>query len=448
MQSALEQTSSSRSLRQKFDSALTCHQSGKLGDAKHLYEEILQIAPEHFDALHLLGLVELQSYRPSLALPLFDRALELNGSYAPLHSNRGIAFKDLQKFDEALSCYDSALALDASLSDARYNRGLVNLALGNFRDGWHDYERRAEIGTLYHTSLKGHAEIKEPFSVCNQVEDFQGKTVFVASEQGIGDCIMFFSILPDLCRDAKHVICQADPRLLGLLTRCFSSVTFVRSGDVSATTSKGADRYIRLGSLGYTYRQTAEQFCGTPYLTSNPAIQSYWRSRLPADPEKLNIGVSWRGGSPKRNGAARSLTLDELAPLFDRSDCNFVSLQYGDVAAEIENFNVGRQKKLHHFPRHEIDDFDDFAGLIDALDCVVSVQNTTVHTCGALGKKCLTLLPRRPEWRYGVHGSRMPWYSSVELYRLPANGQWSQSIAAIANAITNLIEGGSDDLNT
>ena len=442
VQSALEQNSSSRSLRQKFDSALTCHQSGKLGDAKHLYEEILQIAPDHFDALHLLGLVELQSYRPSLALPLFDRALELNGSYAPLHSNRGIAFKDLQKFDEALSCYDSALALDATLSDARYNRGLVNLALGNFRDGWHDYERRAEIGTLYHTSLKGHAEIKEHFSVCNRVEDFQGKTIFVASEQGIGDCIMFFSILPDLCRDAKHVICQADHRLIGLLTRCFPTVTFVRSGDVAAAKSIRVDCYIRLGSLGYTYRQTADHFPGAPYLESDPVKRSYWRARLPNDRKMLNVGVSWRGGSPNRNGAARSLTLDALSPLFDRSDCNFVSLQYGAVAAEIDNFNDRHGKKIHYFPREEIDDFDDFAGLIDALDCVVSVQNTTVHICGALGKRCMTLLPRRPEWRYGASGSRMPWYSSVELYRLPVDGLWSGPIEAISHAITNLIEGG------
>jgi ADP-heptose:LPS heptosyltransferase len=135
------------------------------------------------------------------------------------------------------------------------------------------------------------------------------------------------------------------------------------------------------------------------------------------------------------------MTLDDLSPLLDRSDCNFVSLQYGEVASEIDHFNAGRERKIKFFYKREIDDFEDFAALIDALDCVVSVQNTTVHTCGALGKKCLTILPKRPEWRYGTSGPRMPWYSSVELYRQSPAGPLTDMLNAINDQITNLIEG-------
>jgi hypothetical protein len=440
VQTQIDQDSSLKRARQKFDSAIKFHHSGHLSDAMHLYEEILQEFPSHFDALHLLGVAETQSYRPFLALDYFDRALKLNNAYAPLHSNRGIALKDLQNFDEALSCYNNAISLDSSFTDAYYNRGIVNLALGNFPEGWRDYERRAEINSLYQTSLKGHAEVKGGFSVCNGVEDLRGKTVFVASEQGIGDCIMFFSILPDLCRDAKHVICQAEPRLLGLLARCFPGVTFVRSGDVTVLKAITVDRYIRLGSLGYTYRHNLDDFPNKPYFKSNPAIRSYWQSRMPADPKVFNVGISWRGGSLNRNGAARSMTLDDLSPILDRSDCNFVSLQYGEVASEIDHFNAGRERKIKFFYKREIDDFEDFTALIDALDCVVSVQNTTVHACGALGKRCLTLLPRRPEWRYGVSGSEMPWYSSVELFRQSPEVRWSGPIDAINQRLTKLIE--------
>lgn len=432
---AIDQKLQRQLLHNKFDLALQLHQSGRLADAKHLYEEILAECPDHFNALHLIGLVELQSYQPTLALPLFDRALKLNSNHAPLHSNRGLALKDLQRFDEALSSYDSALAIDVTLSDAHYNRGVVNLALGNFREGWSDYERRAEIGSLYQTSLKGHAEFGEGFAVRNRVEDLRGKAIFVASEQGLGDCIMFYSILPDLLRDAGHVICQADKRLLGLLRRCFPAITFVQSGDFAILKSTRIDRYIRLASLGFTYRQDRKDFPGTAYLRSDPALRSRWAARLSSDPTLINIGISWRGGTKNTNGNGRSIALEQLKPLIDRPDCRFVSLQYGEVESEIDELNASLTQKLTYFPKSETDDFENFSGLISALNCVISIDNTTVHLCGALGKRCLTLLPFRPQWRYGASGSKMPWYSSIELYRQASNGLWSELIDTVSDRL-------------
>jgi ADP-heptose:LPS heptosyltransferase len=62
-------------------------------------------------------------------------------------------------------------------------------------------------------------------------------------------------------------------------------------------------------------------------------------------------------------------------------------------------------------------DLEDTAALIDELDLVISVQTAAVHIAGALGKPCWVMVPRRPHWRYGMEGDRMPWYESVKLYR-------------------------------
>jgi len=249
---------------------------------------------------------------------------------------------------------------------------------------------------------------------------------------------MFTSILADLVQDTKKIICQLDRRLIGIFSRCFPDVLFVESGNVEILKSVPVDMHIRLGSLGFTYRREISDFPGTPYLTPRPERVSEWQKRIATSNQKMKVGISWRGGSEKRNGKGRSLNLEQLAPLLDLDHFTFVSLQYGEVEAEVAQFNEHRAHKLICFPKAEIDDFEDFSSLIGALDCVVSVQNTTVHTCGALGKACFTMLPFRPEWRYGATGSTMPWYKSVKLFRQENQGQWSDVLGDVISEISKL----------
>ena len=242
---------------------------------------------------------------------------------------------------------------------------------------------------------------------------------------------MFMSILSDLLRDTSHVTCQIDPRLIRLFSRCFSEIKFIPHGNIRDADTINVDRFIRLGSLGYTYRKNVSDFPGTPYISADPARVADWRLRISSESSRLKVGISWRGGSDNTNGKDRSMALDQMTSLFANEDCTFVSLQYGEVEAEVAAFNATRSRKLHCFKRQEIEDFEDFVGLIGALDCVVSVQNTTVHTCGALGKPCFAMLPFRPEWRYGASGTTMPWYESVKLFRQAYDREWSDVIKSV-----------------
>ena len=132
----------------------------------------------------------------------------------------------------------------------------------------------------------------------------------------------------------------------------------------------------------------------------------------------------------------RSIALEQLAPLLTRKDCRFVSLQYGSVSEEIEKYIENASVKITYFPKDSIDDFDDLAGLIAALDIVVSVQNATVHLCGALGKTCLAMLPSKAEWRYGKYGSQMAWYSAIELFRQSVSGNWDDVLGAVNSRLS------------
>ena len=400
------------------------------------YDKVISLSPDHADAYSNRGLALQELGRPADAIASYSRAITLKPDFAEAYNNRGNTFKQLTDYNAALTDYTSALALKPDYADARYNRGVLNLMLQQFSSGWPEYEWRAQVASVYRESIAGHADIAADFSILNTGADFNGQTVFVASEQGVGDHIMFMSMLPELLRDAGNVICQLDPRLIKLFSRCFPEADYVPRGDVSILDRLSVDRYIRMGSLGYTYRQDIRDFPGAPYLTPDLERVAEWHSRIPLESGKRRIGISWRGGSRNTNGADRSMALEQLTPLLDREDCTFVSLQYGDVEEEVAAFNARRTQKLLCFPKREIDDFEDFASLIGALDGVVSVQNTTVHTCGALGKPCFAMLPFRPEWRYGASEERMPWYQSVKLFRQSHDGQWSDVIERVSRGLT------------
>jgi len=94
-----------------FAEGLALHQQGQLTQAKLIYEQVLAKQPQHFDALHLLGAIAAQSNNPTLAVDLIGRAIEINPNNAAAYSNRGNAFLELKRLDEALASYDRAIAI-------------------------------------------------------------------------------------------------------------------------------------------------------------------------------------------------------------------------------------------------------------------------------------------------------------------------------------------------
>ena len=101
-----------------FQQALAHHQQGELAQAQALYQAVLQADPAHFDALHLLGVIEAQRQNPAAALDLISRALALDAGHAVVHYNQGLALLDLGRAAPAQASFERALALDAGYAQA------------------------------------------------------------------------------------------------------------------------------------------------------------------------------------------------------------------------------------------------------------------------------------------------------------------------------------------
>ena len=107
----------------KFNQALELHDKGQLLKAQVLCEEILSEQPNHFDSLHLLGVISYKNKRLQLAIDLMERAIKLNPNNADYCYNLGIVLYDLKQLDVAVASYDKAIQLDPDYAEAYYNRG-------------------------------------------------------------------------------------------------------------------------------------------------------------------------------------------------------------------------------------------------------------------------------------------------------------------------------------
>ena len=402
------------------------------------YDRALALKPDLANAWLGRGNVFCELKRYDEAFSAYDRALALKPDLAEAWIGRGNVFTELTRYDDACAAYDRAISLAPDRAEAYWNKSLVKLCRGEFEEGWDLYEWRSQnkenIATL--------ADLKSLQMSARQDRDvLVGKKVAILSEQGVGDEIMFSSMLPDLLTDAKTIYYEVDPRLTRLFAETFPDVTFVPRGENrNYLREQVFDVVLQAGSLGYAYRRGARLFPRVSYLRANPIRIDKWKAVLAKEAgQRLKIGISWRGGTDKTRRNDRSLDLEQLAPLIQNVDRYFVSLQYGNVSDELARFNNTGAGKAVHCLLDDIDNFDDFAALIMALDVVISVQNTTVHMCGALGKTCWGMIPWRPEWRYGTDGREMIWYSSLALYRQKRAGHWTDVISQINSDLARVL---------
>src|SRR6266446_2709117 len=108
-------------LAQTLELAIRHHQAGDLRQAELLYQQILQVHPQHFGALHLLGLIAEQLDKHDLAFDYIRRALRLKPDFAEAHYNLGIVLGRQGKLAEAAASYRQALSLKPNHAEGHIN---------------------------------------------------------------------------------------------------------------------------------------------------------------------------------------------------------------------------------------------------------------------------------------------------------------------------------------
>ena len=368
-----------------------------------------------------LGLACRETGDFSSALGAFEHALKLDPRYAVAWCNLGLVQQDLGNVEDALGSFSRALELDPSIEEARWYAAVVRLRERDYVAGWGAYEGRWQSRTAREVPFRFPAW---------RGESLVGRHVLIYAEQGLGDQIMFASCVSHMVENAGRVTLECSRKLESLFRRSFPQVTVVGSLTNDRRVPEWVqglghvDYQVAIGSLPGHFRRNAEQFpVHSGYLRADPERVEYWRERLRLAGTGPWIGLSWQGGAPGTRRRLRSLPLEALLPLIQAIPANFVSLQYTPCSEEIDMFRREHGVLLHHWSE-AIEDYDETAALVSALDLVVSVCTSVIHLAGALGRPTKVLVPFSAEWRYGRCGRQMPWYPSVELFRQPAPGAW------------------------
>ena len=480
-----------------FQQGFALHQQGQVAQAKALYEQVLARQPKHFDALHLLGVIAVQSKNPTLAVDLISKAIAINPNSAAAYSNRGVALKALKRLDDAVASYDKAIVLEPDNAEAYSNRGnalkelkrlddavashdkaivrrpdyaeaycnrgvalqelkrlddavasydkaivlrpnyaeaygnksLALLLFGAIDQGWEWYEWRWKTQDGEREALS----TRKPAFTPNG----RDKRLLVWAEQGIGDEIMFGSLLTEARQLCSKLLVAMDARLIPLFARSVENVEFLARG--RAVPEDAYDEHIAMGSLCRHLRPDEQSFKNTAqgFLIADPTRTERIRNALGAGNGQKLCGISWRSTNQKF-GAKKSMRLSAMVEALALSGHRLVNLQYGDTQDEIAQ--VSRQYGIEILNCKEVDntkDIDGLASLIQACDVVVSISNTTVHLAGALGKDTRVLLPYAPDWRWMLDRDDSPWYNSVKLYRQGQDMQWEPVLQRVA---TDLLE--------
>jgi len=392
--------------------------------------QVVELGAADASAFNNLGECHSQREEFEAAIPLFAKALELDPALTEARHNLAYALHCLGRYTEAYEQLEILLSADRNDFSARWYRSTTLLAAHCYREGWQDYEFR-----FVSTAVEGRLV---PLPLWHG-ESLAGRKIVVVAEQGIGDEIMFASCLPDLIRLGGRCVIECNRRLVALYRRSFPQaeiVEWITGPSPPWLESHGdADFHVFCGSLPLHFRPTGEAFeNAVPHLVADDAQVARFRARLDALGAGLKVGIAWRGGAKASRARTRSLRLDQLGPILDTPGCEFVSLQYGDCAGEVEEHARLHGHSLHHWPE-AIADLDAFAALVKSLDLVVTVCSAPVHFAGGLGKPALVLTPFAPEWRYRGVAGKMVWYPSVDLFPQQALDDWSGAVHAVAERV-------------
>jgi hypothetical protein len=255
---------------------------------------------------------------------------------------------------------------------------------------------------------------------------FDGRSVLVRCEHGLGDTLQFIRFVPQLARLAREVTMLVQPHLLALLQGAPGLGTVLDGW--THEPAPAHDVEIEIMELAYALRSTVDTV-PAPYPHLAERVAGKLDYDWPAD-ARPRVGLLWAASDWDRS---RSIPVAMLEPLLRVRNAHFFSLQQGNAA----NDAVPEGVSVAPLSRHTGDIVKAASAMME-LDLVICVDGMAAHLAGTLGRPTWLLLKHEADWRWMQHRDDSPWYPAMRLLRQPRPGDWGSLVARAAQALSLL----------
>jgi len=396
-------------------------------EALAAYDRALALQPSHAGVHYNRGTTLHEIGRYEEALTSYDRALALQPDYPQALSNRGATLYELRRHSEALVSYDRAITSQPDFPEAHWNAASLRLLTGDFVRGFAEYEWRWK----YEVMAIAKRDFAQPLW---RGEALNGQTILLHAEQGLGDAIQFCRYAPLVAARGGRVILEVHRQLRDLMTSVPGVTAVVPRGEALPD----FDWHCPLLSLPLAFGTQLETIpSSTPYLNASARKLAEWGTRLGVK-SRCRVGLIWSGNSAHKRDQNRSVGLSVLLPILD-TGATFVSLQKDVRSADAV---VLEQRSDILQVSDGLQDFSETAALMVQLDLVVSVDTSTAHLAGALGRPVWILLPYLPDWRWLLDRDTSPWYPTARLFRQDQTRVWDSVVTRVRAELLRFIDGG------
>lgn len=400
---------------------------------EHL-EQAVKMRPDQYLFYNNLALQYKQLGDYNKSIETFRVALKMQ-NLPQIWNNLGGIYGELHDLDNAELCFKTALEIDPDFSASHVDLAFCHHLRGNWEKGFEEYEWRFKFFPQLQFYINAYDQEKK----WDGIQSLNGKTILLYGEQGLGDTIHFIRYVPKLKELGAKTIVHCPESLDSIIARCDGVDDTINFDIVTNQNYKFPeyDYQCSLISLPHLLKCVdANKIYIEPKVIFNSKEQY---------PDTFNIGIAWAGSPAHPNDATRSLKLKYFKPIHDIPGVKLFNLQFDMRQRMYRNgiTNVDLTEGCNDLKivdmSNMIQTFEDSATIISGLDLIISCDTALVHLAGAMNVPCWALIPRSPDWRWGIEGSTAYWYDSVKLFRQNKRGDWISVIEEVKGKLYEVI---------
>jgi tetratricopeptide (TPR) repeat protein len=166
--SGKSKATSASKIPQMLTKAIGLQNQGDLIGAEAIYQQVLQIDPQNYDALHLLGMIAGSVGMHDVAIELINSAIAVNPNVSYAYASLGTVYKQMGESDKAFELLQKALQLDPNDFDANVNLGSLYVVHNDYPNALVHLKKALEINP---DSSETHTNLGAAYLLRNRLDE-------------------------------------------------------------------------------------------------------------------------------------------------------------------------------------------------------------------------------------------------------------------------------------